>query len=73
MTADTARRNTFPPFPLATIEHIAREIGDLYTGADLTVLLVEAGLRATDPGSGNTKWRPTQPVDSRPAGKVASP
>lgn len=44
------------PFPLATIESVARAVGDLYTGPELTNLLAEAGLR-DDPGPGLTKWR----------------
>ena len=44
------------PFPLATIESVARAVGDLYTGSELTILLAEAGLR-DDPGASFTKWR----------------
>lgn len=45
-----------PPFPLATVESIARSVGALYTGSELTILLAEAGLR-DDPGTSVTKWR----------------
>ena len=45
-----------PPFPAGVIESVARIIGDLYSGTELTRLLHETGLRG-DPGEGNTKWR----------------
>ena len=44
------------PFSAGTIEAVARALGDLYTGSELTRLL--AGVRLPDPlGATETKWR----------------
>jgi uncharacterized protein (TIGR02391 family) len=45
-----------PPFPAGVVEQVARIIGDLYSGSELTRMLQEVGLR-DDPGEGLTKWR----------------
>ncbi len=44
------------PFGTGTFESIARRIGDLYTGSQLTSILVQAGVQAFDPGQPTTKW-----------------
>ncbi|UQE75115.1 TIGR02391 family protein [Gordonia sp. PP30] len=45
-----------PSFEPGTIEAVARAVGDLYTGTELTQLLADA--RLPDPfGEGTTKWR----------------
>lgn len=43
-------------FPSAIIEGVAKIVGDLYSGSELTRLMGEIPLRA-DPGEGHTKWR----------------
>jgi len=47
---------TIPPFPAGTVEAVAKIVGDLYSGSELTRLASEVPLR-DDPGEGNTKWR----------------
>jgi uncharacterized protein (TIGR02391 family) len=44
-------------FPLATIENVCQAISDLYTGSELTSIIVDCGLKSHDPGPGWTKWR----------------
>ena len=45
-----------PPFSAATIESVARAVGELYSGSELTQLLADA--RLPDPwGEGSTKWK----------------
>lgn len=44
------------PFPAGTVEGVAKVIGELYTGSELTRVLGEVPLKE-DPGEGNTKWR----------------
>lgn len=48
--------SAIPPFPSGTIERCCKIIGELYSGTELTRLLVEVPLR-NDPGEGITKWR----------------
>ena len=45
-----------PPFPAGTVEGVAKVIGELYSGSELTRVLAEVPLK-DDPGEGNTKWR----------------
>jgi len=45
-----------PMFPGGTAETVAKIIGDLYSGSELTRLCAEVPLR-DDPGEGQTKWR----------------
>lgn len=45
-----------PPFPAGTVEGVAKVIGELYSGSELTRVLAEVPLK-NDPGEGNTKWR----------------
>lgn len=45
------------PFQPGTIEDVAKVIGELYSGSELTHILVEVGIRKRDPGEGYTKWR----------------
>ncbi|MBN7300436.1 TIGR02391 family protein [Mycobacteroides abscessus subsp. bolletii] len=48
--------STIAPFGHGSIENIARIIGDLYTGPELTRILVSVGM--PDPlGEGQTKWK----------------
>ena len=45
-----------PPFTIGTIEHVARALGDLYSGTELSTVL--GAIRIPDPlGAGSTKWR----------------
>lgn len=44
------------PFGNGTLESIARRIGDLYTGSQLTSILAQAGVQVFDPGQPVTKW-----------------
>lgn len=44
------------PFPAGTVEGVAKVIGELYSGSELTRVLAEVPLK-DDPGEGNTKWR----------------
>lgn len=50
------RRTAIAPFPAGTVEAVARIVGDLYSGSELTVLAAEVPL-TDDPGEGLTKWR----------------
>lgn len=43
-------------FPAGTIETVAKVIGDLYSGSELTRIAAEVPLKG-DPGEGHTKWR----------------
>ena len=45
-----------PKFAYGTIEAIARAVGELYTGKQLTSLLAEAGVSKIDSEQSNTKW-----------------
>jgi uncharacterized protein (TIGR02391 family) len=48
--------HTPPPFPQGTVEDVAKIIGDLYRGSELTRILAQA--RIADPlGEGATKWK----------------
>lgn len=47
---------SIPPFPPGTIEAVAKIVGDLFSGSELTRLSSEVPLK-DDPGEGNTKWR----------------
>lgn len=48
--------STIAPFGHGSIENIARIIGNLYTGPELTRILVSVGM--PDPlGEGQTKWK----------------
>ncbi len=38
------------PFQPGTIEDVAKVIGELYSGSELTHILVEVGIRKRDPG-----------------------
>lgn len=44
------------PFDNGTLESIARRIGDLYTGSQLTGILNQTGVQVFDPGQPVTKW-----------------
>ena len=44
------------PFPAGTIESVAKIVGDLYSGSELSRLAAEVPLK-DDPGEGITKWR----------------
>ena len=44
------------PFSAGTIEGVAKVLGDMYTGSELTRVLGEVPLK-DDPGEGITKWR----------------
>lgn len=49
-------RTTVDPFTHGTVENIARIVGELYTGPELTRIL--ASVKLPDPaGEGTTKWR----------------
>ena len=48
--------NRIDAFPSGTVEGVAKVIGDLYSGTELTRLSDAVPLRA-DPGEGHTKWR----------------
>lgn len=49
-------RHVPPPFSQGSIEEIAKIVGDLYSGSELTRILVQVGL--PDPlGSAMTKWK----------------
>lgn len=44
------------PFPAGTVEGVAKVLGELYSGSEVTRVLAEVPLR-DDPGEGITKWR----------------
>lgn len=44
------------PFRFGTIESIAKTVGGLYTGSQLTSILIDAELSHYDPGYPTTKW-----------------
>lgn len=46
-----------PCFRSGSVEEIARAIGDLYKGHQLTSLIADASLSNHDPGEGVTKWK----------------
>ena len=54
---NASQKPTIPPFQAATVESVAKIIGDLYSGSELTRILHETRLTKFDAGEGNTKWR----------------
>lgn len=55
-TVLTMARHVPPPFPQGSLEEVAKIVGDLYSGSELTRILDQIGLH--DPlGSAMTKWK----------------
>jgi TIGR02391 family protein len=48
-----------------TIEEVSRSIGDLFSGRQITSILIESELVRHDPGEGTTKWRRIETSISR--------
>jgi hypothetical protein len=49
-------RRDIPAFALATVEAVAKTLGELYSGSEISRLLAQ--VRLPDPlGDGATKWR----------------
>ena len=54
-----------PAFSSGTVEKVAGLIGAVYSGRQITMLLLDAKCGRFDPGEGNTKWKRIAEVISR--------